>query len=323
MSCYFSSCLSERMETFCDLRRLAGMDYQTQMTRLEYFDRFLVETHFQGNSPTREVVDDYLNQSGHLKGRTKSQRLGIVRQFCLYLSQFEPNCYVPQSRRCPDHLSVRQPYIFTGEQIAILRTEASQLGPVSTKRGATLSTLYGLLYITGLRIGEALGLNLVDFYPRSLRLFVAKGKFHKQRWVPLMPSTSAALQSYLATRFKAAVLVNTSPFFSNTWGHRLTYQNASLPFRQLLSQAGIYSAEGQRPHLHDLRHSFACNRLLSWYRQGKNVNNLLPSLATYMGHVNIASTQVYLHATPELMEQAYQRSLTYYRTHVIGSGRQS
>lgn len=55
------------------------------------------------------------------------------------------------------------------------------------------------------------------------------------------------------------------------------------------------------------RHSFAVDRLTSWYREGKNVQQLLPHLSTYLGHIDIASTQLYLTMTPELLQEASVR----------------
>jgi site-specific recombinase XerD len=73
--------------------------------------------------------------------------------------------------------------------------------------------------------------------------------------------------------------------------------------------AGVSRDDGARyqPRLHDMRHSFAVHRLTSWYQQGADVQKLLPQLATYLGHVNIAATQVYLTMTPELLHEASVR----------------
>ena len=94
-----------------------------------------------------------------------------------------------------------------------------------------------------------------------------------------------------------------------------------MAFRQVLKRCGLRSGKGcPGPRLHHLRHSFACTRLLAWYREGKNVQTLLPALATYLGHVKVTSTQVYLHATADLLEQANQRFLTNFRQNVLAQG---
>ena len=76
------------------------------------------------------------------------------------------------------------------------------------------------------------------------------------------------------------------------------------------------NADGARyqPRLHDLRHSFATHRLTSWYRQGADVQRLLPVLATYLGHESVAGTQVYLTLTPELLREASLRFERYAET---------
>ena len=81
-------------------------------------------------------------------------------------------------------------------------------------------------------------------------------------------------------------------------------------FYQLLKQCGIQRTKKHGPRVHDLRHTFAVHRLLAWYRDGQDINTRLPALATYMGHVIIASTQVYIQATPELYDCVNQRLLS-------------
>ena len=63
----------------------------------------------------------------------------------------------------------------------------------------------------------------------------------------------------------------------------------------------------QSPRLHSFRHSFAVHRLTSWYREGADVQRLLPVLSTYLGHARLSDTQVYLSMTPELLQEASLR----------------
>ncbi len=89
----------------------------------------------------------------------------------------------------------------------------------------------------------------------------------------------------------------------------MSIQIVEQAFTRLRRYAGVGRADGARyqPRLHDMRHSFAVHRLTSWYRQGADVQKLLPQLATYLGHVSIAATQVYLTMTPELLHAASVR----------------
>ncbi len=317
----FTSCLGSRMEKFCALRRLSGTDYLSQTRLLGYFDKFLVEQNFEGNSMTADLVDLYMRGISGLAPRSQSNRLCVIRQFCIYLCQFQPNSYVPEERRTPSSSSVFQPYLFTPEEVRLLISQARELGPLASIRGATLATLFGLLFAAGLRIAEALALNIEDFSPESMILEVRKGKFRKQRLVLITDSTCTALGDYIELRLKTFPLEDTSPLFVNIKGKRLSQASARVPFVSLLHQTGIYSGSGQRPRLHDLRHAFAVQRLLLWYQDGSDFRVKLPSLATYMGHVNIRSTQTYIHTTPQLREEASQLLLSYYQTHILGSGR--
>ncbi|MFC1854042.1 hypothetical protein ACFL27_27990 [candidate division CSSED10-310 bacterium] len=77
------------------------------------------------------------------------------------------------------------------------------------------------------------------------------------------------------------------------------------------------------PRIHDLRHTFAVHRLLAWYHDGHDVNARLPALATYMGHVDISSTQVYLRPTAELLGEVHRRFHSHYREKVEVKGERS
>jgi integrase len=79
-------------------------------------------------------------------------------------------------------------------------------------------------------------------------------------------------------------------------------------YRRILKQTGISRTDvaGRRPRLHDLRHAFAVHRLIAWYQEGKDVQQLLPQLSVYLGHRRLADTSTYLTMTPELLRHASQ-----------------
>ena len=136
--------------------------------------------------------------------------------------------------------------------------------------------------------------------------------FRKARWVPLSASTCQALQQYLDRRLRINPRSPDSPLLLNQRSRRLHHVAVNRTFRQLLSRCAIPPGEHAAPRIHDLRHTFAVHRLLAWYRDGADVNARLPWLATYLGHVDIHSTQVYLRATPELTEEVARRFHDYY-----------
>jgi integrase len=315
----FFSVLADRFCDFVTFRRLGGVDPQGQIELLRLFDRYLDQEGFQGRWPTPKVIERYVVSTRHLHPATRASRFCVVRHFCRYLRQFEPQCFVPEKLRLrrPSYV----PHIYSESEVRALLQAARQLPPVDSLRPKTNFTLFGLLYTTGLRCGEAFGLNLSDVHLEQNLLFIHEGKFGKSRWVPVSPSTSAMLQRYVEQRKPFAPALPESPFFVTRRGRRLYQSVVTYAFRQVLARCGLRDPKSRRgPRLHDLRHSFACNRVLAWYRQGRDVQALLPALATYLGHVKVTSTQVYLHATAELREEANRRFLRNFRQNISPKG---
>lgn len=313
----FKSHLKKQMENFVNLRRHSGTDYNSQIMLLEYFDNFLVKESFNLTYLNRDIIAHYFSENSHLKSRTLYNRFSIIRQFCRYLYQFNPICYIPESMKfSKSHSSSRIPYIYTKKQITCILAAAKELPPGKSLRPYTYYTLYGLLYTTGIRIGEALALNMDNFYQDTKLLHIREGKFHKARWVPLSISTCTMLKKYIEQRMKVKFTSYDSPIFINIHNRRLHRDSVYITFRTLLKGLLIHTCKGPGPRVHDLRHTFAVHRVLDWYREGKDVNSLLPVLATYMGHVNISSTQIYLQATAELLEQGNQRFFAYFHKNI-------
>ena len=326
--------LAPWMQSFIALRRVSGLDYDSQARLLGYFDRFLVEQHLGEPRLTRTLLERYQKTLVRLSPRTRANRFGVVRQFCMYLAQRDPQSYVPEPIRGPSSQQAHRAHLYSPSEIEALLEAASRLKPRDSLRPATHRTLLGLLYTTGIRIGEAMSLNVEDFHQPARLLHIREGKFHKARYVPLAPSTHEALQAYLRQRLQAPPEAPDSPLFINLRGRRLRHASVYGAWRQVLQHSPLADRPAPRPRLHDFRHTFAVHRLLDRYRDGQDLNARLPWLATWppgwliapatcMGHVGIQSTQVYLQATPELMEQVDRRFHSHYRRHVKPQGEQS
>lgn len=167
-----------------------------------------------------------------------------------------------------------------------------------------------LLYGAGLRIGEALALTLADVDLGEGILCVCESKFYKTRLVPIGQDLVRILSRHTMRRRGADQLEPGSLLFLTRQGNAVTHQHAETTFCRLRVKANVVcDGAGRRhqPRLHDLRHSFAVHRLISWYRDGADVQRLLPKLATYLGHINISGTQRYLTLTPDLLREAGMR----------------
>jgi integrase len=219
----------------------------------------------------------------------------------------------------PAHLPKRPPayvpHIYTRDELRRLleATTAFRKRPRKLSQ-ETLRALLLLLYGSGLRVGEALALNLADVDLEAALLTIRDTKFHKTRLVPLGADLKRTLTNYAAERSQAdQAQTPDSPFFLGEDQSRLTYGPVNKTFGKLRVKAGVLRTDGARyqPRLHDLRHTFAVDRLTSWYRAGADVQRLLPKLSTYLGHAHLSDTQVYLTMTPELLQAASTRFAQY------------
>jgi integrase len=169
--------------------------------------------------------------------------------------------------------------------------------------------LFGLLGVTGLRLGEARNLKLEDLDLKAGVLTVRGGKFGKDRWIALHPSTCTVLMQYLNKREQHwAGRVVSSYLFVSSWGNRLDLGAIRRAFYRASRQVGLRGAHDSKgPRLHDLRHRFATTTLVNWYRSKEDPERRLPLLSAFLGHVHLADTQWYLSASPELMREAMRR----------------
>jgi len=234
-----------------------------------------------------------------------SARLGVVRGFARYLRALDPATEVPPAGLLPDRNHRVTPYIYTDDDLARLLDAAGRLRPAS--RAATYQTLIGLLAVTGMRVGEAIGLDRGDLDSEQGLLTIRHGKFGKARQLPLHESTVEALRGYAALVRGQCRTSRAPSLFVSTAGTRLIGNNASAVFSRLVDDARLDWAGRRRPRLHDLRHRFAVATVLGWYRAGVDIEPRLPLLSTWLGHVGPASTYWYLSGVPELLALAVQR----------------
>jgi len=234
------------------------------------------------------------------------QRLTIARLFAEYLSAIDPRTEVPPA----DLLTARHhrttPYIYSAAEISALMAATRALTP--PLKAATYETLIGLLACTGLRYGEAAGLDRGDVSFTEASLLVRFAKNGRSRLVPLHATGVAALADYAARRDRLCLHPTTPSFFVSVRGGRLAQSSVQDVFAKLRRATALEQRHHSRPpRLHDLRHSFVVRSMLAWYRDGVDVQAHLPALSTYLGHVDPKATYWYQQAVPELLVLAAQR----------------
>lgn len=309
MKYHFSGPLARFIEQYFEVQRSLGIEQPRVGYTLAAFDRHLINHFPQARTVTRSMVVDFLDTTRHVHVNTRRQRLRNIRQFCQFLFHLDGESYIPDSRLLPPlQRTSFHPYLYRVNDVITPMQLARRLKPVYPLRAESVETIIGLLWATGMRIGEVLRLNLADVDLKEGLLQIKQTKFHKSRLVPISRSTVSALSFYMELRMQRMYETHpTAPFFVCVKGRRWLYWCFGYIFRRLVRQAGFKSKWGTLPRLHDLRHSFATRSLARMYEPGKDPTIYLPSLATYLGHTRVAYTSLYLHPQIDLLEIAGRR----------------
>lgn len=319
----FQSILSNQFTDFVKLKQLAGYEYISQAELLMFFDRFLVERCYKKKFLTEASVHEYLKSINHLTPRGYANRFGVLRLFSIWLNQHNNSSYVLLNDTiCKNNTHSRPAYIFTHGQIKSFLKESSKICSGSERVPGLYQTLFSLLYSTGIRIREALSLNCNDFYPEERLLHIRKGKFKKERYIILSHSMNKKLDEYIQNYLLMVSPDLSDPLFIGMRNNRLIYNCVHIKFKQILLKVSIPNENGLKPRIHDLRHTFAVHCLLQWYNSEKDIYSKLPLLSTYMGHVKITSTQIYLHATNELLQKGSDRFHQFFFNKTINNKQQ-
>lgn len=308
----FSSPMASTLRRFLEFKRAAGCRYRDEARALRVLDRFLA-THLTVDDPviSRDVICAYVARRGQESETTRAHRLSLIRQVCRFLALAEPRTTVPGPRFLGIHRRAFVPRVLTrAEGRRFL--QASEILPRRrcSPLGATvLGTVLALLYLTGLRAGEALRLTLADVDVDAAVLRVRDTKFGKSRLVPVASDVAARLhRSRTVVERELGQRAPEAPFFPAPSGHRYSLSAVRAAFRQVLVIAKISPRSGGRSlRLHDLRHSFVALRLLLWCQQDADLGTRLPLLATYLGHVGLTSSQRYLQLSPDLVGEVTRR----------------
>jgi integrase len=235
-----------------------------------------------------------------------AQRLCVVRGFARYLHGLDPAIEVPSVDLLPARRERPRSYLYSQADIARLVGAAATLRPAL--RAATHETLFGLLAVTGMRVGEAIALDRHDVDLEAGTLHITDAKFHKHRRLPLHRSSVTVLRRYAELRDELCPRPKALSFFVSTRGTRLLDACVHDVFRKLMERIDLDAQPGASPpRPHRLRHSFAVATLRDWYRSGIDVAGRLPVLSAYLGHTHPASTYWYLQACPELLGLAAER----------------
>lgn len=302
--------LGDSLDTYLRLRRGLGAVMRAPEATLR---RFVAFAEAEGASViTTDLALRFATERASTSLSWRAKMLGDVRRFAVFCSVTDSRIEIPPRGLLPERYRRCQPYIYSDEEIARVVDAASCLPSPVGLRGATCATLFGLLASTGLRLGEALGLDRADVDLGSGLLAIRRAKFGKSRLVPMHDTTALALARYGCRRDQVLPRPASPAFFLNERGVRLNQYTARDNFVVASRAMGLRRRTktrfGHGPRLHDMRHTLAARVLISWYRKGRDVERELPRLSAYLGHVHVADTYWYLEAVPELLQLATERA---------------
>jgi integrase/recombinase XerD len=299
--------LREAVHDYLTLRRSLGFKLHEAGKLLLAFATFMEYRHASYITP--QLARAWAQQPSTVQPAEWARRLSVVRTFARHRSATDPRTQIPPEGLLPYRPKRARPYLYSDQEIRDLLRAALSLPARGGLRPWTYHCLFGLLSVTGLRIGEARNLELQDVDLSTGVLTVRGAKFGKSRLIPIHASTRRVLADYLAGRSRrwAAQPVSSYVFVSN-WGNRLDGGEIHRTFYTLSQRIGLRSPRDRHgPRLHDFRHRFAVMTLLRWYRSGEDVERRLPFLSAYLGHAHVSDTFWYLSAWPELMREAMSR----------------
>jgi integrase/recombinase XerD len=297
--------LRQAAEEYLSLRRRLGYKLDRSGRALLQFVSFMEQR--EAPFVTSDLVVEWAVLPSKAQPVYWASRLSAVRLFAQYRRATDPRTEVPDIGLLRARYQRKRPYLYTEDEVERLMGAAAGLASPTGLLAQTYVTLFGLLAVAGLRISEAIALDREDVDLEGGILTIRRTKFGKGRLVPVHRSTMMALRRYTRFRDRVHPRPRTGSFLVDEAGARLVKNTTEDIFVRLSRRIGLRGPEGRHghgPRLHDLRHRWAVDTLLRWYRAGVDVERHLPQLSTYLGHAHVSDTYWYLTAVPELMSLA-------------------
>jgi site-specific recombinase XerD len=300
--------LRKVVDAYLTFKCSLGLRFRSEKATLHSFCKIFGGIDISGIRP--ELVQAFIRGHGPVTTYYR-QKYRILASFYRYAIGRDFVTSSPLPTTLPKIPPPAAPYIYSTEELRrLLEASESLYADNSRLQAATYRTLLLLLYGTGMRVGEALSLTLRDVSLSNRVVTIRDGKFFKSRVVPVGPRLFAALQSYAFKRRKLPLPNGEdSAFLATRTGRRLHYGTVQKLFQRMRTRAKVCreSTARYQPRIHDIRHTASTHRIIAWYRDGADLQRLLPQLATYLGHRDMAGTQRYLSITTDLLHEAGRR----------------
>lgn len=301
--------ITSQVEKYIKFKQSMGYQIKIESQELRRFAKFARENNHQG-SLTIDLALNWASENPHYTRWYRARRLETVHVFAKYAFAIDKNSQIPPTGifgKCHGRVA---PYIYSNDEVIILMDHAKKLISPDNLRASTITTAIGLLWATGMRVCELHRLlrNDIDF--DKMEIHIRDTKFHKERYIPIHKTVIEALKRY--AKFRDSLYPNSDSdyFFLTTGGQVLSKRHLEYNFakvRQYLLPNRKNRWDRRPPRLYDLRHTFACNTIIRWYKEGADVNHNLLLLSMYLGHVKPSDTYWYLTGTPQLLAIATEQ----------------
>ena len=298
----YNSIFSELIQDFIDYKRAAGYKYESETSYLKEFDELCCSLNIMTPVVTKELSDIWCTKKPHESERSSHQkRVSCIRQFALYLISSGYEAYIPINLEYIQHRKSKySAYIFSHKETSRIFNASNQVYPNrQSTMHLVMPVLIRLLYCTGLRVMEALKLQLKNVNLTEGTLLIESAKFNKDRLIPVSESMREILIQYCSVMHPLH-----SPedyLFVGVTREPCSHHNIYLRFREILVSAGInHAGRGYGPRIHDIRHTHCCHVLQAASHNKTDLTNMLPALSVYMGHESVIATSQYLKMTAEI-----------------------
>jgi integrase len=292
MSRYFVGIYAPYIEQYLAYKRQLGFKQKTEESILAVFDRLTIDRGETRLGITPDLARAWMQAGSNLSSSYNFHRAIVVNQLATFLNETGIPSYL---MRLPLHKTNFTPHIYSRGEVQQLFDAADNY---RIKKGLrqimfAMPALLRLLYATGLRGGEALGLTTNDVNLDDQLIVVRDSKNGQERAIPFSDSLAVVLRQYISFRNKLPAGVKRDErFFIAPDGRAIKHGCFLKWFSHLLSVAGIPKERGVTPHA--LRHTFSVHSLAMMAEQGTDIYCSLPVLSTYLGHKAFESTNHYV-----------------------------
>jgi integrase len=301
--------ITNQVEKYIKFKQSMGYQIKIESQELRRFAKFARENNHQG-SLTIDLALNWASEKTNYTRWYRARRLETVHVFAKYAFAIDDNTQIPPTGTFGKCHGRVVPYIYSNDEVIILMDQAKSLISPDGLRAKAITTAIGLLWVTGMRVCELCRLLRSDINFGKMEIHIRDTKFHKERYIPIHKTAIEALKKYAKYRDNLYPNSDNAYFFLTTGGQVLTQRHLEYSFtklRQYLLPIGKKCWNRRPPRLYDLRHTFACNTIIRWYKEGIDINHKILLLSTYLGHVKPSDTYWYLTGTPELLAIATEQ----------------